>query len=134
MNKLALLNELRNNTFVTLRPSDVQGIGVFAITDIPKGKRGLFSNDTAEWIKIHKDEINQLPHHSKFLVENHCLYDDEFYFVPEYGFKMIDLVIYLNHSENPNIVSINDGQDFEATRNIKAGEELFLDYGDIVDS
>lgn len=132
MNKQDLLHELKNNTLVMLRPSKVQGIGVFAITDIEKGRRGLFSNDKSEWIKVHKSEIDQLPEHSRFLVENHCLYDDKFYFVPEYGFKIIDLVIFLNHSENPNIISINDGEDFEAIQNIKAGEELFLNYGEIV--
>ncbi|MFM7983789.1 MAG: SET domain-containing protein-lysine N-methyltransferase, partial [Candidatus Fonsibacter sp.] len=39
---------------------------------------------------------------------------------------------FLNHSETPNIISINDGEDFEAIQNIKAGEELFLNYGEIV--
>jgi SET domain-containing protein len=133
MDKASLLNELTNNTFVMLRPSPIQGIGVFAIKDILKGQRQLFSNDTSEWISIPKEEINQLPEHSKFLVENHCLYDNENYYVPEYGFKMIDPVIYLNHSDSPNIQSINEGEDFVALRDIKAGEELLVDYGDIVD-
>lgn len=132
MDKNALLHELANNTFVMLRPSSVQGIGVFAIKDIVAGQRNIFSKDTSEWIKIPKPSIDQLPDSVKFLVENHCLYDDENYFVPEYGFKMIDPVIYLNHSDLPNIRSINDGEDFEALRDIKAGEELFIDYGDIV--
>ena len=52
--------------------------------------------------------------------------------MPEYGFKMIDLVIYLNHSDDPNIISINEGENFETLRDIAAGEELFVDYGDIV--
>jgi SET domain-containing protein len=33
---------------------------------------------------------------------------------------------------NPNIISVNDGDYFEALREIKAGEELYLDYGEIV--
>jgi SET domain-containing protein len=127
-----LLHQLNNNTFVTLRPSIVHGIGVFAIKDIPKGQRGLFSNSKAEWIKIHKDEIQYLPEHSRNLIENHCLFDTEHYFVPEYGFTIVDLVIYLNHNDHPNIISINEGEDFETLRDILAGEELFLDYGEIV--
>jgi SET domain-containing protein len=39
----------------------------------------------------------------------------------------------LNHSDNPNLVSINEGEYFEATRDIKVDEELFLDYGTIVE-
>jgi hypothetical protein len=133
VNKAALLNELNNNTFVRLRPSTVEGIGVFAIVDIKKGQRNIFSNDKSEWIKIPKEEIGLLPVHSKDLVENFCLYDADNYYVPEYGFKIVDLVIFLNHADQPNVRSINDGEDFEALRDIAAGEELFLDYGVIVD-
>ena len=133
MKKEALLKELRKNTFVRLKPSPIEGIGVFAIVDIKKGQRGLFSNDKSEWIKINKDEIETLPQHSKALVENFCLYDENHYYVPEYGFKMLDLVVFLNHADEPNVVSLNEGEDFETLRDIMAGEELFVDYGKIVD-
>ncbi len=133
MNKAALLEELKNNTWVMLKPSPVEGIGVFAVTGINKGQRQLFSRDQSEWIRIPKQEIEQLPAHSRHLVENHCLYDEGHYFVPEYGFKIVDLVIYLNHSDTPNVRSVNEGEDFEALRDIEAGEELFIDYGEIVD-
>ncbi len=133
MTKNELLNELQRNTFVMLKPSPLHGIGVFALVDIKKGQRGMFSKDKSEWLKISRQEVAQLPLHSRELVENFCLYDSENYFVPEYGFKMIDLVIYLNHTDEPNIVSINEGEDFETLRDIKAGEELSIDYGEIVD-
>jgi SET domain-containing protein len=134
MNKEQLLEELTNNSFVMLKPSAVAGIGVFAITEIKQGQRGMFSNDSSEWIRIPKKEIEQLPAHSRYLVENHCLYDEENYFVPEYGFKLVDPVIFLNHSDTPNVASIDDGSDFEALRDIREGEELFIDYGEIVDA
>lgn len=134
MNKEQLLQELRNNTFVTLKPSPVAGIGVFALIDIKKGQRNIFSKDTSEWISISKEEVATLPQHSRALIENFCLFDEENYFVPEYGFKIADLVTYLNHNDQPNIISINDGEDFEAIRDIRAGEELFIDYGEIVES
>jgi hypothetical protein len=98
MTKKELLNELGNNTFVILKPSPLHGIGVFALVDIKKGQRGIFSKDKSEWIRISKKEVEELPVHTKALVENFCLYDEESYFVPEYGFKMVDLVIYLNHA------------------------------------
>lgn len=134
MKKEQLLQELRNNTFVTIRTSPVAGIGVFALVDIKKGQRNIFSNDKSEWISLSREEVAQLPEHSRALIENFCLFDDENYFVPEYGFKMMDLVVYLNHSDKPNVVSIDEGNDFEALRDISAGEELFIDYGEIVDS
>jgi SET domain-containing protein len=136
MTKQDLLNELSQNTFVMLKPSTVEGIGVFAIQDIPQGCREMFAKENkemVEWISLSKQEVNQLPKHSKLLVENYCLYDDEQYFVPADGFKKMDVSLFINHSDTPNIMSINDGEFFEAIRDIKTGEELFLDYGEIVD-
>lgn len=118
-----------------IKPSPIEGIGVFAIRDIPKGCRDMFSspgNKEEEWIKIARKEIDLLPAHSKLLIETYCLYDDENYYIPEYGFKKMDLVNFLNHSDTPNVISINDGEFFEATRDIKTGEELVIDYGEIV--
>lgn len=135
MTKAELLLELTGNTWVMIRPSPIEGIGVFALRDIPKGCRNMFSkpNDEEKWIPISKAEVDNLPVHSKALIENYCLYDDESYFVPDYGFKKMDLVHFLNHSDSPNIISINDGDFFEAIRDIRAGEELLVDYGELVD-
>jgi SET domain-containing protein len=135
MTKEELLNELAGNTWVMIKPSPIEGIGVFALQDIPKGCRSMFSkaNEQEQWIPIAKTEVEKLPAHSKALIENYCLYDDENYFVPDYGFKKMDLVNFLNHSNTPNVISINDGEFFEAIRDIKQGEELVIDYGEIVD-
>lgn len=135
MTKADLLAELTSNTYVMIRPSPIEGIGVFALRDIPKGCRDMFSiagDKPEEWLKIPRTEIDLLPAHSKQLVETYCLYDKENYFVPEYGFKKIDLVNFLNHADIPNIISINEGEFFEAIKDIKAGEELVIDYGEIV--
>ena len=135
MTKAALLQELAGNTWVMIKPSPIEGIGVFALQDIPKGCRSMFSkaNEQEQWIPISKSEVENLPTHAKALIENYCLYDEENYFVPNYGFKKMDLVNFLNHSDTPNVISINDGEFFEAIRDIKQGEELVIDYGEIVD-
>ena len=133
MTKEALLKDLQQNTYVMIKPSLLHGIGVFAIRDIPKGTRDLFSQGVGEWIKLTIAEVEALPKHSRDLVENHCLFDEDHYYVPDYGFKLVDLVVYLNHSDTPNVISINEGEYFEATRDIAAGEELLVDYGTIVD-
>ncbi|MDX1955221.1 MAG: SET domain-containing protein [Chitinophagaceae bacterium] len=134
MTKDELLNELQNHTWIAIRPSPVEGIGVFALRDIPAGTRGLFSKGVGEWIPVSKKEVAALPDHARALIENYCLYDEENYFIADYGFKVMDLVNYLNHSDTPNLISIRDGEDFETTRLIHSGEELFIDYGSIVDS
>ena len=134
MTKAALLAELSNNTYVMLKPSPIEGIGVFAIQDIPKGCREMFSkpdiND--KWITVSKKEVENLPAHAQFIAGNYCLYDEENYFIPAHGFKKIDVSLFINHSDTPNIISINDGDYFEAIRAIKTGEELVIDYGGIV--
>jgi SET domain-containing protein len=134
MNKEALLKELAASTYVMIKPSPLHGIGVFAIRDIPKGTSNIFSKGVGDWIKVSKEEVEALPQHSKDLIENHCLFDEDFYFIPDYGFKLVDLVIYLNHSDTPNVISLNDGEEFEAIRDIANGEELLVDYGTIVES
>lgn len=135
MNKVDLLSELNNHTYVMLQPSPISGIGVFALQNIPVGCREMFSkpNINDEWIMLRKNEVDELPSYAKFLVDNYCLYDnDENYFLPAEGFKKIDLSLFINHSITPNIISINDGDYFEAIKNIEIGEELVLDYGQIV--
>jgi SET domain-containing protein len=134
MTKIELLNELHHGTYAMIQPSPIHGIGVFAIRDIPKGTKNIFSQESGEWIKVHRAEIDALPAHSKNLVENHCLFDEDYYYLPDYGFKKLDIVIFLNHADLPNIISVNDGVYFEAISEIKCGEELLIDYGTIVDS
>ncbi len=135
MTKAELLQELSDNTWVMLKPSSIEGIGVFALRDIAKGCRDMFGkpDDAADWITIPKEEIDALPEHARFLVGNYCLYDEENYFVPAHGFKKIDVSLFLNHADEPNIMSVDDGDYFEAVRDIKAGVELLIDYGKIVD-
>jgi len=133
MIKEKLLRELQEDTYVMLKPSPIEGIGVFAIRDIPKGCRTIFSSGIGEWVKISFEEVEKLPAHARNLVETYCLYDDKNYFVPGYGFKMMDLVLYLNHSTQFNIASVNEGEQFEALRDIKSGEELLLNYGSIAE-
>jgi SET domain-containing protein len=134
MKKEELIRELQFHTRIMLKPSPVHGIGVFAIARIEKGEREIFSRNAQEWLPISIAEMQKLPAHVQQLIENYCLYDEAHYFIPEEGFKMLDLVVFLNHSDQPNIRSINEGLQFEALRNIDEGEELFIDYGTIVEA
>jgi SET domain-containing protein len=135
MTKEELLRELMHDTYVMLRPSPIEGIGVFAIRDIPKGTRTIFSkpNPNDKWIPVSKEEVSKMPAHAQHIITNYSLYDEENYFIPDHGFKKVDICLFLNHSEQPNVISIDDGDYFEATRDIAAGEELLIDYGMIVD-
>ncbi len=133
MTKEQLLQDLKQDTYVMLRPSTLHGIGVFAIRNIPQGCRNIFSKGVGDWVKLSFEEAEQLPEHSRNLIETYCLYDDTHYFVPDYGFKLMDMALYLNHSDNPNITSVNEGEEFEALRDIAIGEELLVNYKSIAE-
>ena len=133
MNKAELIHELQEEMMITLKPSGVHGIGVFAACDIPKGDKTLFSRNTGGWILLSFAEAEKLPPQAKEHIETYYLYDQENYFIPDHGCKIMDMANYLNHSNNPNIVSVNEGEYFETLRDIKQGEELFVDYGEIVE-
>ncbi|HEX4932345.1 MAG TPA: SET domain-containing protein [Gemmatimonadaceae bacterium] len=130
-----LLTDLAHRTYCVLRPSPIAGVGVFAIRDIPKGCRDMFSPPGApdDYVAVPRAEVDALPAYARHLVENFCLYDAEWYWIPRDGFKKLDLSHFLNHSDSPNVASIDEGQWFEALRDIAAGEELTVDYGELVE-
>ncbi|HNR07043.1 MAG TPA: SET domain-containing protein [Saprospiraceae bacterium] len=134
MDKARLQEELNFHHYAMIRPSPVHGIGVFAVRPIPKGCRSMFSKEPGEWVRLSFEEVAALPEASRYMIETYCLFDEQDYFVPAGGFKTMDIALYLNHSDEPNIQSIDEGAEFEALRDIQPGEELFIDYGTIVNS
>jgi SET domain-containing protein len=134
MTKEELLKELQEETYVTLRPSPTHGIGVFALRDIPAGCRSIFAKDNSRWIKLSFEEADRLPDHSREFIETYYLYDETHYFIPDHGCKIMDMASYLNHSSEPNLMSVNDGACFETIRDIRRGEELLINYGSIVNN
>jgi len=133
--KEELIHELVHHSFVVLKPSPLAGVGVFAIRDIPKGCKDIFSKPAAadQWITITREDVSSLPAHVQEMIYTYCLFDDENYFIPAKGFKKMDLSHYINHSDQPNIRSLSDGDFFESLSEIKSGEELLIDYGTIVE-
>jgi SET domain-containing protein len=132
-NKHKLLNELAS-TFAMLKASPLHGVGVFAIRNIRQNESKIFSSEIGEWVELSFEEVQNLSAEIQALIENYCLFDEKGYFVPAHGFKSIDLSLCLNHSDNPNLISVDDGAYFIATRDILNGEELTVDYGTICDS
>jgi SET domain-containing protein len=130
----SLLDAIAAHTWCVLRPSPIEGVGVFALRDIPAGCRDLFSPPAAtdEFVAVPRAEVEALPPHARQMVETYCLYDAAHYWVPREGFRRMDLSLFLNHSDQPNVAAIDDGAWFEALRDIAAGEELTVDYGTLV--
>jgi len=134
MTREELLKELSEKTFITRKPSPLPGNGVFTPAENTKGCKTLFSRNVGEWIRVPIADIDQLPDQTRNMVETYCLYDETHYYLPDYGFKVMDMVNYLNHSSSPNVISVNDGEYFESIRDIVEGEELLVNYGEIVNT
>lgn len=115
-------------TFI-LKPSSLGGIGVFAAQDIPAGT--VINPE----FNLRRLKIKDIP--PPFL--QYCIYiNDEECYGPE-RFDRMEIGWYLNHSATPNIarkesfsftdaVNNREARPSYAIKNIKAGEEIFMDY------
>jgi hypothetical protein len=118
-----------HGVFTRLRSSKIHrgGIGVFAICDIKKGAP-IFGDDSDEIVWIKKSKISHLPTAIKKIYDDFAIIRNA---ENEYGcpknFNLLTLAWYLNESSKPNVKCGKDYR-FFASRNIKAGEELTVDY------
>jgi hypothetical protein len=124
--KTAFLKDLAD-TWCKLAPSQIEGVGVFAIRDIPVGTHP-FSMGKDDWVDMTESEVKSVPPGVLELIKIYCTFENGLYNLPKYGFKLWDTVDFLNHSKEPNVISIEHGEDFVTTKRIKKGEELLIDY------
>jgi hypothetical protein len=116
-----------DGVYTRLRPSRRGGVGVFAIRNIRKGT-DIFGDDDDEIVWVERSRLRRLPREVRRLYEDFCIITDK---GRKYGcptnFNRLTLSWYLNSSTNPNVVCDKDYK-FSAKRNIRAGEELTVDY------
>ena len=125
--KKKLYKHLNQSVYCRLGISPVHGIGVFAIRAIPKGAHPLQTMSEPKEIKFTRKEIAKLPKSVREQIKIFCYYFKDEVQVSTMGLNTMDIAFYLNHSKNPNLRMKKSG-DFEALRNIHAGEELMMDY------
>lgn len=128
ISKKQLLNHLKNDLYIRVKKSDIHGVGLFAIRDIPEGVNPFQSIYQEEYIEFNKKELEHLPMEVKRLIHDYCAEEDNKVWIPEYGFNPTHLLRFINHSEAPNVKSMDDGTTFITTRKIKRGEELLSNY------
>lgn len=129
MNKRSFLNAL-NDVYTRLGVTK-HGVGVIAIRTIPKGTNPFKNADPlGDVLRIPKEELDAFPapKEAKDMVRDFCALQDGIYFVPNYGIDALTKNYYLNHSDKPNMVTLDEGETFLTTRIIKKGEELTANY------
>ena len=119
-----LLNWLRNFK-VYVAPSKIHGVGIFAIDDINKGDL-IFEYSNKNTNKLSKKTLNQIDiSKNQQDVLSRMYYADEEAIYIKHD-QDIHWVNFMNHSKNPNMIySLNK---YFAKRNVKANEELTLDF------
>lgn len=130
MKRAHLLNRVLRNCYCRLQPSNIHGIGVFAVRDIPKGRnpfRMIPKYGDIGYVRITEDELDALPPKLSEVIRNLFIPTDGKMHIPNHGMNMINLNCYLNHSATPNMCTKN-GYDFVTFRKILVGEELTVDY------
>jgi SET domain-containing protein len=116
---------------IQTRRSGVHGNGVFAVQDLAEGETLIeYVGEIVTW----KEALRRHPHDPKD--PNHTFYfhiDEKHVIDAKYGGNSSR---WINHSCKPNCeADEEDGRVFiKALRNIAAGEELFYDYGLIIDA
>ena len=129
MTKEEFVSQLRNDVYCRIAPSPLGGCGVFAIKDIPEGVNPFIGCDDTEYHSIPLSELTEIPPAVFNLMKDMLVLDDEenFWF-SDRGIQGIDVSYFLNHSKTPNMVADPLGENFFTNREIKAGEELYVDY------
>jgi|SRR5208282_599762 len=116
--------------YVRLQPSQIHGVGVFAIKDIPKGTH-IFPDDDEELVWIQKRVLARLSAEERKLYDDFCIIRGDLYGCPQ-SFNKLTPTWYFNESSAPNMAADSDYR-FYALRHINKGEELTVDYASYSD-
>lgn len=125
-----IFDDIKNNVYCRLQAS-AHGVGVFAVRNISAGINPFMGTRTAqdEWIKIPESEVYKnpdIPEAVRLMIEDFFIWKNGFIYFPPLGMNELGIGYFVNHSNNPNLREKN--KEFVTLREVKAGEELTVNY------
>lgn len=116
-NALILLDEVMK---IKLAPSQIHGVGVFAMRDLKKGEK-IYADSIPHQFDIPYKRLFKLkPEIIRTILEQFPLVLEGSHFL----YPTVRFMAYMNHSDTPNY----NGKEDKVTCDIKAGEEITEDY------
>jgi SET domain-containing protein len=114
------IDELNEYVKTYLAPSDIDGVGVFALRDIPKDQK-LYCDMAPKIYTLSYANLSKLfPAVKKLILSQWPLIAKG----SAFAYPTTRVVAYMNHSDDPNYDAIND----VVLKDIKEGEEITEDY------
>jgi len=114
------IEELNTYVKTKLAPSPIDGVGVFALVDIPKGSP-IFADMRTKLYNLPYDEFGELlPHVREQLLSRW----PQIINGSAFAYPDTRVVAFMNHSDDPNYDAVND----KTLKDIKEGEEITEDY------
>jgi hypothetical protein len=125
------LNFMYNKKLVKKQISD-DFFGVFTTGDIKAGEL-IFTKWNDSCTRLTRDQVKKLSEPYKSTFEKYATEIEEHIYVGPYENEDVHLQIdyFINHCCDPNCWMIND-EDVSARRDIKAGEQISIDYATFV--
>ena len=129
MNQKQLIIRSLEHTYCRIQRSEIQGIGVHAIVNIPAGTPIFYAINERDWHTFSMDELEHLDDAVKKMIDDfYVIEKDNTVTIPEGALNQMDISYFLNHSKTPNLYTPDVGKTFITLRDITKGEELTVDY------
>jgi len=127
-NKKQIIDSLKN-TYCRIKNSKINGVGVFAIKDIPKGVNPFGVSKKTNWQKFNVNELKNLDKEVLKMIEDFfTIQKDGSLYMPNFGLNGMDISFFMNHSKNPNVKMANDEVNFISLKKIRKNQELTVSY------
>lgn len=117
------IDELNGQVKCTIKPSSIEGVGVFAVRDLKKGEKLYCRQDfRKDWYKISYGNFGKLFSHVREIIMQRwpSVINGGLFQSP----NDVNLVLFMNHSSESNYEIKSD----TAIRDIACGEEVLEDY------